>query len=147
MVGGVLGHAGVDGFLANLDDLYTQIDDEEVQWEAFLRTWHVVYGDRAVTTADIAADLRGEDGRLRASLPPDLAESLADDGKGRTTFSKRLGQALRKRVDAVFGDLRLRRLGRSGQNVNQWQVCVTDRRNAGFPDSRRADDGARGVTT
>jgi hypothetical protein len=47
VVGGVLAHAGVDGFLGNLEGLYAQADEDEIVWEAFVEAWYGHHGDRA----------------------------------------------------------------------------------------------------
>jgi hypothetical protein len=39
-VGGILAHAGVTGFLRNLEDLHEQSDISQAQWEAFLTVLH-----------------------------------------------------------------------------------------------------------
>src|SRR5262249_39847120 len=57
-VGGVLAHAGVEGFLGNLDGLYAQVDEEEVAWEMFLKAWRDVYQDQPRTVAQITTDLQ-----------------------------------------------------------------------------------------
>jgi hypothetical protein len=36
VVGGILAHAGVSGFLGNLDQLYEEADEEDSSWETFL---------------------------------------------------------------------------------------------------------------
>src|SRR5947208_11539854 len=53
IVGGIMKHALVTGFLANLDELVAQSDEESTQWEAFLSTWVSRFGDTWVTTAQI----------------------------------------------------------------------------------------------
>jgi hypothetical protein len=37
IIGGILQHAGIAGFLANSDQLYAQADSDTVQWEVFLK--------------------------------------------------------------------------------------------------------------
>ena len=117
MIGGVLGYAGIDGFLGNLNDLYEQVDEEEVAWEAFLGCWLETYGDRAMTVADVARDLRSDGGWLRDALPGDLAEALV--GKG--SFERRLGNALAKRKGAIFGPVRLMPAG-TVHSAKVWRV-------------------------
>ncbi len=43
IIGGILQRAGLDGFLANSDQLYKQADIDTVQWEAFLKTLDTVF--------------------------------------------------------------------------------------------------------
>jgi DNA primase len=42
-VGGVLQHAGVEGFLDNLETLYEQVDDETAEWAGFLEALHAYF--------------------------------------------------------------------------------------------------------
>jgi hypothetical protein len=43
IIGSILHHAGVEGFLANLHHLYEEADDESGQWEAFLEVWFALF--------------------------------------------------------------------------------------------------------
>ena len=111
-LGGVLGNAEIKGFLDNLDKFHEQVDEEEVAWESVLAAWDAAYGKREVTVAEITRDLMSIPQQqaptivaLREALPAHLAESLVQDG-GRN-FGHRLGAALAKRADGVFGSLRL----------------------------------------
>src|SRR5262249_6745494 len=53
-IGGVLARAGIEGFLGNLDELYAQVDEDEVAWEAFLAAWWSRYRDTVRTVAELA---------------------------------------------------------------------------------------------
>ena len=68
-VGGVLAHAGILGFLGNLDDLYRRVDEEGAQWQAFFSAWHDAIGPAEITVAELIK-------RMRAASQPALA-SLA----------------------------------------------------------------------
>jgi hypothetical protein len=119
-IGGVLAYAGVSGFLDNLDYLYEQVDEEETVWEHFLSSWYNEYGNQPQTVAELTADLQKGESALRDALPGELAEALSRDGKG-MSFTKRLGNALAKRVDAIFGSLRLERAGTAHQAC-RWRL-------------------------
>jgi hypothetical protein len=130
-VGGVLAHAGIDGFLGNLERLYQQVDEEEVAWEGFVKVLHATYGSRPVTVSELTADMRKSDGAtLREALPPDLGEHLPGDGtkNGDGNFRKRLGKALAKRVDAVFDVYKIERAGTDEHtNTIRWRIAVAQR--------------------
>lgn len=99
VIGGVLENAGVKGFLGNLAEMYTRVDEEGPAWEGFLATWHETLGEQAVTVAELVG--RMELGQpLRQALPDDLASAM-DNPKA--DFSKRLGKALKARVDKRYG--------------------------------------------
>ncbi|MFN2513410.1 MAG: hypothetical protein ABR568_18555, partial [Pyrinomonadaceae bacterium] len=99
IIGGILEHAGIKGFLDNADQLYEQADDESVQWEGFIALCNQQFRDNAVTVSDLAiAVLRDP---LRGSLPDYLLEAHLS-GKG--DFKKLLGKSLAKRTDRRYGD-------------------------------------------
>jgi hypothetical protein len=53
IVGGILQLAGIDGFLANSDQLYEQADIDSVQWEAFLQTLDATFYSEPFTVAQV----------------------------------------------------------------------------------------------
>jgi hypothetical protein len=131
-VGGVLGHVGIGGFLENLSALYDVVDEEEVAWESFIAAWFARHGEAPVTVAELTAEIRAESSRLRDVLPPELVEALS----GRGSFERRLGRALGRRADAVFGTYRLRRVGKDAvANALRWRVVAAPGRVSGFPGS------------
>lgn len=99
VVGGVLAHAGVEGFLGGLDERYDQVDEEASEWERFLRAWAAQYGDEPVTAGQVA-DALPELDALREALPGDLPEWLHSPPR----FVRRLGKALSARADRRHGD-------------------------------------------
>ena len=117
-VGGILTYAGVPDFLANLDELYDQVDEDEVAWEGFLTAWHERFGSEAVRVAEIKDALDDGAGELREALPGDLLEAL-EAQKG--SFTQKLGTALAKQAGAVFGDFRLDRAGKF-RRAGLWRV-------------------------
>lgn len=150
-VGGILAHAGVTGFLQNLNLLYEQNDEETAEWEGFLGAWYDAFGERTVTVADICGVLAPgnqqqftgvadgitdtQSADLRESIPADLAEGLEHEmkragsnatGNGGSTnsgFRRKLGKALSRRVDVRYGDLRLERATDDPHSkVSRWRV-------------------------
>ena len=103
-VGRTLAFCGVDGFLGNQRRLYEEADEDGAQWTAFFAAWWRLYGDRPVIVAELAKDA----GDLRSALPDELAEA---QWANEDSFRRRLGKALAKRADVVFGDFRLERAG------------------------------------
>lgn len=83
MLGGVLSVAGVDGFLANLDDFYADSDLEGAEIRTFLAAWWAAHAEARVTTADLL------------NLDP-LPARVADGGKAREDRGRatRLGKLL-----------------------------------------------------
>jgi hypothetical protein len=105
IVGGILSHSGVSGFLDNLDEMYEQGDDEAAEWEEFL---HALSGrfPSCFTTSDISTDLRVNHSLVDA-LPERLGKEWADP-VGHTSFGKKLGNALSSRVDRRYGTAQYR---------------------------------------
>jgi hypothetical protein len=115
-VGRTLAFCGVRGFLGNQRRLYEEADEDGAQWQAFFAVWWRLYGDRPVTVAELAKD----EGGLRSALPDELAEA---QGASEDSFRRRLGKALAKRADAVFGDFRLERAGEDEHlKVVRWRL-------------------------
>jgi hypothetical protein len=98
IVGGILNHVKVLGFLENLQELYEQSDPSEGQWESFLATIHRRYYGGDFGVVDLVRLLRVEPG-FHALLPDDLI----DDGRDGNLFTGKVGNAFRQRVDRRYG--------------------------------------------
>ncbi len=95
-MGGVLELIGVPGFLGNLDQLYAHADDEGTAWREFTKAWWDAHGSSPVQVSVLLALC--EQQQL-------LAEVLGD-GSSRAQQT-RLGRALQRARDRMFGDLRV----------------------------------------
>jgi hypothetical protein len=100
-VGGILEHAGVPDFLGNLAEFRANSDREAQQWEGFLAVWAEQYGEDGMTVAKLigamsSSSTTGE--MLKETIPEDLSGYWDTAG-----FSRRMGQALRKRVGRHYG--------------------------------------------
>jgi hypothetical protein len=104
IMGGILAHAGIDGFLGNFDAEYDKGDADGKAWEGFLRTLRGEFGDESFTVANIAARVKesGADGYLRESLPP---WCLTDQGE---LNARSLGRQMTKRENCRLGDDNIR---------------------------------------
>lgn len=74
VIGGILEQIQVAGFLADLDQLYAETDEETPQWERFLERWLELLGPRWVTLYQLIQAL-GNDTRLSSLeeiLPTEL---------------------------------------------------------------------------
>jgi len=108
VIGGITEFAGVPGFLSNRDHLYDRADTETQDWTALCEVWWQVFGGVPVTAKDLMVDV------LKTH------NMLLDLWAGRQTLSgqQRLGHALQRRVDAIFGQWVIRSAGRDGQTGN-----------------------------
>ena len=122
-IGGILATAGFTGFLANLDQLYEELDVDGTQWDVFIAGWYEIWGERPITTADLIAHVKAENDstnpltayslQISEVLPDGIADAI-NDRKG--SLSRRVGNAIRKHKDRVFtGGLRLVKDGVSHQ--------------------------------
>lgn len=121
-VGGILGHAGVEGFLANRDQLWEQSDAESAEWEAFLSKWHKVYGSKPITPKELVRAVEtGEE--IADALPAVVSDALC--GKG--DRCSRIGKQFRARLGKRYGKggFRLERGARNTGGVT-WVVEADD---------------------
>jgi putative DNA primase/helicase len=96
VIGGILAFAGVKGFLSNANELYSRTDDETRPWREFVQCWWEAHGNKVVG-AEQLYDL--------ATAQNLLTQVLGDNGD--RSQRTRLGIALGKMRDRVFGDFRI----------------------------------------
>jgi hypothetical protein len=94
MVGGVLTHAGLTGFLGNLDFMYSQSDMETAQWENFLAAWQEILGEDAITAAQVVESINAHD-ILAGALP----DAIDRDPK---KLNRSLAHALARRAGVRY---------------------------------------------
>jgi hypothetical protein len=117
-VGGVIGFAGVSGFLGNLDKLYDLADESAQEWERFLEVLKSEFHDEPFTVKKLVDRIQSES-RLNEALPDDVAFDTNENG----SIHRRLGKAFSKREGRRYGDanLHLARAG-SDRRAVKWQV-------------------------
>jgi hypothetical protein len=137
VVGGVLAHANVCGFLDNLNQMYEAIETTDLQWEAFLTEWRARYGSEERKVAEVVNDLRNGAPRpgqtvimdpefelMRELVPDDVRfDGDASEDKLRT----RLGQWLKKKLGVRHGEegLHLTYSKDKHYNVQRWRVLFS----------------------
>lgn len=135
ILGNVLAIAGINGFLGNLEEMYTQANPTAGQWEAFLEAWHDTYGNAKKKLAEVTADLQSTSSkfavtsgqvepafvRLREAIPDDL--NIDVEGSP-DSLKKRLGKALSKKTGVRHGDnqLHVRRVTDPTTKTELWSV-------------------------
>jgi hypothetical protein len=118
IIGGILSHARVPGFLRNLDQMYELTDDDTPQWDAFIFEWYCKWAAEYLTVAAIAKALP-DDQRLCAVLPDDLGDGATRDAKG---FTRKLGKALARRAGMRFTNGLCLKRGATEHKAATWQV-------------------------
>lgn len=108
VLGGVLGAAGIDGFLGNLETFYEAADLEGAIWRQFVALWAERFGEAEVGVADLFA----------------LAQNVEgfDFGQGSERGQKTaFGVALNRQRDRVVGDFRIVNT-RTVQRAKRWRL-------------------------
>jgi hypothetical protein len=96
VVGGILEHAGVPGFLHDTEQLYEAADAEGQEWREFVAAWWEKFGPRWVSAGEL----------LDLALERDLLGSIVRD-KSQRAQKIRLGKALSSARDRHFAHYRL----------------------------------------
>jgi hypothetical protein len=139
VVGGIVGTAGVSGFLANMGAWRSESDLAGQWWTAHLAWLHTTFKG-GFTAAEVKSEAYGDP--VGWAAPPDLDDLSAKD------YTKRLGQAyhqmkdriLRNRVDDETHDYKIARDGEAHRGVAKWKVVRVVQ-----PDGR--DGGTGGTST
>lgn len=97
-VAGILHHAGMDGFLANLTEFRQTVDVGAQQWETFIITLHELTEGEPTTAGTIANRLRSAAQNAKDAIPGRLLDDLSSD-----SFARKLGEAFRQRTGRRHG--------------------------------------------
>jgi hypothetical protein len=113
VMGGILHHVGVKGFLEDTDEFYEAADLEGREWRAFVNAWWEKYGDTWVQVRDLW----------------DLANDFDLIGfvlghKGERSQRTRLGMRLAGMRDRRFGDMRIVAGTDSHSKAAQYRLVV-----------------------
>jgi hypothetical protein len=98
IMGGILEHAGVEGFLTNREAQYESADSESAEWRVLLAEWYRGHRSDAVTANDVLGIARAHDLLMHIYA-----------GKSLLQAQQGMGWALRRNRGRVFGKYRLRR--------------------------------------
>ncbi len=96
IMGGLLHHHGIDGFLGNQEDLFDRGDTEMGPWRPFVQAWAAKYGTTPVRTWSLVL--------LAREL--DLLADVMGDGSDRGQQTK-LGMALGRYVDRIVAGYKI----------------------------------------
>lgn len=123
VVGGILEHAGVAGFLGNANKLWEEVNAESVAWTDFLEAWVDVWGSDSTTVKELLETLELDNDLFDGRIPDAIADAL--HGATNTSKVSRLGKALTKMKDRRFGThgFRLEKC-RRGSRGAEWKVCA-----------------------
>jgi hypothetical protein len=116
VVGGVLGVAGVPGFLSNRAEVAERVEVEDDGWAEFLVGWKTRHGTAWVSVRELIAGLTtGEYGR---EINPDTL-GLRSDGDA----AIQLGRALGERARSYVAGFRIEREARTSKSAPvRWRI-------------------------
>ena len=117
VVGGILGVAGIDGFLGNLDAFYVASDAEQAAWHAFLAVWWNRFGEQVVGASDLIA--------IALETEPSLEIGEGGERSQRTKLGLMIAKARDRQYRLVTGVGSLQvRLDFAGQddNASRWRL-------------------------
>jgi hypothetical protein len=123
-LGGILNHAGVSGFLDNLEELYQDGDEGNEQWQRFFEIWNSIFGDRVVTAKEVVAELKKPDSDFSIEAPEEISKAM--NGK-KAGVVIRVGLALKKKNKVRYrnGFMLVKGEDKSG-NKKLWQLKKID---------------------
>jgi hypothetical protein len=101
-LGGLLEHHGIRGFLANTAE-NRDLDDDAIEWRAFLMRWHEQHGDRRLTANELR---RTAENGYGGTDPWD--GTFPSTGSGQLLSVKSLGRRLTGQIGRWRGDVVLR---------------------------------------
>jgi putative DNA primase/helicase len=123
VIGGILEVAGVPGLLANASQFRTQRADQTSEWRSFVVAWWHRFADRQVGVQELF-DMATQEKQLDSVLGE----------KGEKSQRIRLGKALGKATDRVFGDYRIEGAGQDHKDRLQYRLRCTAAQVATLPE-------------
>ncbi|MCG3134343.1 MAG: hypothetical protein HMLKMBBP_01648 [Planctomycetes bacterium] len=133
VVGGILRHAGIEGFLKDTEKLYEEADSEGQEWREFVTAWWAIHGDTWVATADL----------LRLAGERDLLGGVVGDKSERSRLI-RLGRALSAARDRHFGAYRVAAGRNSNSKAAQYRLLAEETECAAAAPAGPASDATSG---
>jgi len=111
VIGGVLAHVGIEGFLADRQDDHEVCDPEEEEWASFVQTWAEAFAEERVPARELL--------RLAVDVAAfHLDARAAQDSRSKTSFSR----ALSKRRDRRYGPWRITVRRDTNKKVNLYAL-------------------------
>ena len=130
-VGSVLTHAGIEGFLGNLDQIRAVQDDDTQQWRAFFTAWWEHFQDNAVTADDLARLILPPRDLYGGAAPQPLFEALPEPllvnkDRGEGSLKRSIGRNLSRLAGRIFDARKLCDAGAdTHKKVRAWRLVST----------------------
>ena len=113
VIGGILSHAGIAGFLGNLNEFYEAANTESAAWRSLVAVWWDKYQDTPMTTAELLPLAREFD-------------ELEIGGKDEGGQRRSLGKKLAVQRDRVIGRYRIVTAGEHAKTLRWKFVRASD---------------------
>lgn len=113
-VGGIVGHAGLSGFLGEIKERRSETDFDGAYWLAHIQWLRETFGADTFTTSDVRREAVSALGGYEA--PPKM-EDPSDKA-----YTRQLGKAYAAKADRWYGDLRLRKAGMGHRSTLKWVI-------------------------
>lgn len=114
IIGGILAHHGVQGFLANREEIRV-FDEDYSEWSAFLGMLHSRYGSRSFLVRDILND---------AAADRALADVMPSTTEGGAWTAKTLGKALAHHAGSWYDGMSIRSVEDKHAGSRRWSVAT-----------------------
>ena len=134
VVGGIVSHAGVQGFLSEIQAKRSETDFDGAFWLAHIQWLREEFGRDLFTTAEVRG--RAVNDPKGYEAPPRM-EDVSDKG-----YPRVLGQRYAQKADRWYGDLRLVKAGLGHRSTIRWQV---EKRGDGPEERRLEGTGGTGL--
>ena len=124
-IGSVLAFAGIDGFLANLEQTQVVQDEDTQQWTAFFDAWWEEFGSTPVVVDDlckrlIEADVHDDGAR---AVPDALLVHVDVHGARAGALRRSLGRQLSRLAGRIFNGHKLLNAGSdTKRKVRRWKL-------------------------
>jgi len=117
VLGGILAHAGIAGFLGNMTEWRSQSSFSLTYWTRHVEWLLKTFGDGQAFTVAQARDAMLKD--PHSETPPGMTDLSGTDARA---YNRQLGQEYAGNLDRWFGEVQLVALGKSHGNVNTYAV-------------------------
>jgi hypothetical protein len=126
VIGGILEHSGIEGFLGNREQMYREGNPSEAQWTAFLSILANHFGDRLFTTAELLQKTVGNrvvfgSGTVApGAMPDDIIPDELEIPIAKSS-TKSIGRALLAKLDRYYGDHKITK-GPDKNGSSTWKI-------------------------
>ena len=128
IIGGILDFIEIEGFLKNLYEFTTRMDEDTLSWEPFLRAVYKMFPGKPFTAKELSQAIQQAESPLEEVLPPELDEAPMEasgaPSAARRSFERVLGKAFARMEGRRFGpkQYHIIRCGERSRAI-LWKVC------------------------